>query len=42
VNKIDRASLAYARSHGLREGGAAGGGEFFEGEYIAQRAYNRA
>lgn len=42
VDKIDRASLAYARSHGLREGGAAGGGEFFEGEYIAQRAYNRA
>lgn len=42
VNSIDRASVAYARAHGLRPGAAAGGGEFFRGEYIAQRAYDRA
>jgi hypothetical protein len=42
VDSIDRASVAYARAHGLRLGASAGGGEFFEGEYIAQRAYHRA
>jgi hypothetical protein len=42
VDKIDRASLAYAKANGLRPGASAGGGEFFEGVYIAQRAYNRA
>lgn len=42
VNSIERASLAYARGNGLRPGASAGGGEFFNGEYIAQCAYNRA
>lgn len=42
VDSIERASLAYAKSHGLRPGASAGGGEFFNGEYIAQCAYNRA
>jgi hypothetical protein len=42
IESIERASVAYARGNGLRPGASAGGGEFFEGDYIAQRAYHRA